>query len=61
MSKNQAMNELKERINQTRQRNNNGGFPQASRPNVAIKERRTLRGHFGKGKLKLLLHLIKVS
>jgi len=43
-----ALNELKEKIEQTRQNKRNGGFSNAARPSVNLKEKRLLRGHFGK-------------
>lgn len=49
MSK-QALAELKDKISQTRQSKNNGGFPASTRPSVSPKEKRVLKGHFGKGK-----------
>ena len=44
-----ALNELKDKLDQARQRNKNGGFPSTPRPTINLKERRVLRGHFGKG------------
>ena len=49
MSK-QAIAELKDKISKARQEKNNGGFPPSSRPNISPKEKRVLKGHFGKGK-----------
>ncbi|KAH9260416.1 hypothetical protein BASA81_001586 [Batrachochytrium salamandrivorans] len=48
MTSKQALAELKDKISKARERNNNGGFPVSARPNIALKEKRTLKGHFGK-------------
>jgi hypothetical protein len=43
------LNDLRDKIDATRGKKKDGGFSGAPRPNLAIKERRALRGHFGKG------------
>jgi len=42
------LNELKEKIDQARTMKRNGGFPSAAKPSISPKEKRVLKGHFGK-------------
>jgi len=44
------LNELKEKIDQARTMKRNGGFPSAPKPSISPKEKRVLKGHFGKAR-----------
>jgi len=48
MASKQVIADLKNKIAAARSKNNNGGFPSSQRPNIQPKEKRILKGHFGK-------------